>query len=382
MKVKYLAVFDGNLSSGVTRKLMAQTRALKSTGINADLVLLGKDLPADIAHQAELFPLTAPPYRNSMEKIWFLKDAAEAVEKYCSECDIVYFRGLLPSPFLVKTLVKARRAKVVFEIQSIEELEARLNRSLGRYWMTRFFAGSVLRHCDGIVGVTDEITSYYRTLSGKPGLFCATVGNGISVGDVPMRKAPAFTGRKLDLLCVGKIAEWHGIDRLVRGMAADGEIDARLNIVGEGKGLQALQVMTRKFGLEEKVIFHGFKTGGQLDDLFDRCHVGIGSLGIHRKGIYETSELKAREYCARGIPFINSAEDRDFPAEFRYRLQVPANEDQIEMGIVKTFAETALRDMDHPSVMRDLALRNLDWTVRMKELAGFFQILLSSDNGK
>lgn len=382
MRVKYLAVYDGKPGTGVTRKILSQALALNLNGVSTDLVLLSRDTPLELKNKVESFTLKTPPYKNTLEKISFLRGIAQAVRKYSNECDIIYFRGLLPSPFLSHELASRRKAKVVFEIQSIEELEARLNKSLGRYWMTRFFAGSVLRHCDGIVGVTDEITSYYRTLSGKPGLFCATVGNGISVGDVPMRKAPAFTGRKLDLLCVGKIAEWHGIDRLVRGMAADGEIDARLNIVGEGKGLQALQVMTRKFGLEEKVIFHGFKTGGQLDDLFDRCHVGIGSLGIHRKGIYETSELKAREYCARGIPFINSAEDRDFPAEFRYRLQVPANEDQIEMGIVKAFAETALRDMDHPSVMRDLALRNLDWTVRMKELAGFFQILLSSDNGK
>jgi len=382
MKVKYLAVFDGNSSSGVTRKLMAQTRALESAGISADLVLLAREIPADIAHQAELFPLTAPPYRNSMEKIWFLKDAAKAIEKYCSECDIVYFRGLLPSPFLVNALMKARRAKVVFEIQSIEEMEARMIKARSRYWMTRLFAGSVLRHCDGIVGVTDEITSYYRTLSGKPGLFCATVGNGISVGDVPIRNAPDFRDGKLELLCVGKIAGWHGIDRLVRGMAKNREQKITLHIAGVGAGIEELKNMISDLGLENNVIFHGFKTGIDLDELFDKCHIAAGSLAIHRKGLSETSELKVREYCARGIPFINSASDKDFPPDFSYRIQIPSGEGPVDIGTVRAFAKEVLKGEDHPSTMRSFALENLDWKVKIKEIAGFLQILLSSDNGK
>lgn len=372
MKVKYLAVFDGNPSSGVTRKLMAQTRALKSAGISADLVLLGRDLPADIERQAELFLLSAPPYKNSMEKIWFLKDAAKAVEKYCSECDIVYFRGLLPSPFLVKALVKARRAKVVFEIQSIEELEARLNRSLERYWMTRLFAGPVLRHCEGIVGVTDEITGYYRTLSRKPGLFCATVGNGISVGDVPMRKAPAFTGGKLDLLCVGKIAEWHGIDRLVRGMAKNSEQKITLHISGAGTEIVKLKNMISDLGLENNVIFHGFKSGIELDVLFDKCHIAAGSLAIHRKGLSETSELKVREYCARGIPFFCSAADGDFPSDLPYRLKITPGEDPIDVKELADFAAKTAADKKHPLIMSNYASLHLDWTVKMERLATFF----------
>lgn len=372
MKVKYLAVFDGNPSSGVTRKLMAQTRALKSSGISADLVLLGRDLPEDIAHQAELFPLTAPPYRNSMEKIWFLKDAAKAVEKYCSECDIVYFRGLLPSPFLVKALVKPRRAKVVFEIQSIEEMEARMIKARSMYWMTRLFAGSVLRHCDGIVGVTDEITGYYRTLSGKPGLFCATVGNGISVGDVPIRNAPDFRDGKLELLCVGKIAGWHGIDRLVRGMAKNREQKITLHIAGVGAGIEELKNMISDLGLENNVIFHGFKTGIDLDELFDKCHIAAGSLAIHRKGLSETSELKVREYCARGIPFFCSAEDGDFPPDLSYRLKVPSEEDPIDVKELADFAEKTAADKKHPLIMRNHASLHLDWTAKMERLASFF----------
>ena len=36
-------------------------------------------------------------------------------------------------------------------------------------------------------------------------------------------------------------------------------------------------------------------------------------MGIHRKGVLYDSSLKHREYCSRGLPFILSAPDLDFP---------------------------------------------------------------------
>ncbi|MDI9392451.1 MAG: glycosyltransferase family 4 protein [Synergistota bacterium] len=377
MRVKYLAVYDGKPGTGVTRKILSQALALNLNGVSTDLVLLSRDTPLELKNKVESFTLKTPPYKNTLEKISFLRGIAQAVRKYSNECDIIYFRGLLPSPFLSHELASRRKAKVVFEIQSIEEFEARMIKSWFRYWMTRIYSGSVLKYCDGIVGVTDEITNHYYTISNNPGMQAMTSGNGVCVADVPLRKAPEFRDGKLDLLCVGKIADWHGIDRLIKGMAESGTENIRLHIVGEGQGIKNLIGTVQSHGLEERVIFHGFKTGNQLDSMFDKCHIGIGSLGIHRKGLAETAELKVREYCARGFPFINSASDKDFPPDFRYRLQVPPGEGPVDVGIVRAFAEEVFKEENHPSAMRSFALEKLDWKVRMKELAGFFEVVLS-----
>ena len=68
-----------------------------------------------------------------------------------------------------------------------------------------------------------------------------------------------------------------------------------------------------------------------LHNLFDRCDMGIGSLGRHRSGIQHIKTLKNREYAARGIPFIYSETDTDFENR-PYILKVPANEAPVNIG--------------------------------------------------
>jgi hypothetical protein len=76
------------------------------------------------------------------------------------------------------------------------------------------------------------------------------------------------------------------------------------------------------------------------------------------------SSLKVREYCSRGIPFILSNEDPDFPESFEYCLHVEPTEDAIDMEMVVSFAHKVCKDPDHPLKMREYAEENLDWDIK------------------
>jgi len=108
----------------------------------------------------------------------------------------------------------------------------------------------------------------------------------------------------------------------------------------------------------------------------------VGSLGIHRIGLKEASILKAREYCARGIPFIYGIADPDFPADFPYILHLPADESPIDIEQVITFADRVLADPDHPQKMHRYAEEHLDWSVKMKRLKDFLEALVGEDKIK
>ena len=112
-----------------------------------------------------------------------------------------------------------------------------------------------------------------------------------------------------------------------------------LHIVGDGPELPYLKELTDELGLNENVIFHGFKSGRELDEMFDICHIAIGSLAGFRVGLNELSSLKSREYCARGIPFLMASKDADFPDDFAWVQMVPANENLLDMNLVINFAE-------------------------------------------
>ena len=250
-------------------------------------------------------------------------------------------------------------------------------------WSEYIFGKFIRKQADAIVCVTDEIAKYQLKYFGTQHKMHLTLGNGFNVKSVSKRLVPLPPNEELHLLCVAIINHWHGLDRLLQGLATyDGTPKVILHIAGDGPELPHLQQLTEELGIGDRVVFHGFTTGKTLDALFDQCHIAVGSLGIHRKGLTQTSELKGREYCARGIPYIIACADPDFPADFPYILHLPADESPINIDHVLAFAQEVCADPDHPQKMHRYAEKHLDWSVKMKILKGFLEALVGEDRNE
>lgn len=173
---------------------------------------------------------------------------------------------------------------------------------------------------------------------------------------------------------------WHGTDRFIRGLHEHNAHYANStkivpHIVGDRPELPYLMDLTNNLGLNENVIFHGFKSGKELDEMFDMCHIALDALAGFRKGLTETSSLKSREYCARGIPSIASSKDVDFPDEWDHVQKIPDDETPIDMRTIIDFANRVMADSEHPKKMRKSAEEHLDWTAKMKILKEFLETL-------
>lgn len=292
------------------------------------------------------------------------------------ENDVLYFRFPFPSISLVTILKKPRKCKIVLEYQSIEPLEWKLKGEWIFILNDLIFGGSIRKNTDGIVGVTDEITQYQLKRAGNPGKKHITIGNGFDVDSVYPRQPPRFEDKTLSLICVSQVNRWHGIDRIISGIFSySGPYLINLHIVGTGLEIPYLKKVVNEKKLNERVIFHGFLSGTELDRLFDQCHIAVGSLGIHRIGLKEASILKVREYCSKGIPFFIAYSDPDFPLGFPYLLKVPADESAIDMEQVITFASGVYQEADHPQKMHEYALNHLDWSHKMHILKQFLEHL-------
>ena len=176
------------------------------------------------------------------------------------------------------------------------------------------------------------------------------------------------TSKELNLIGVAEIHEWHGFDRLVKGLADyysnQQNYIVRFHVVGyffSAEIENEFKNIISDNHMEDYVILYGKKHGEELDMLFNKCDFGIGSLGRHRVGIDKIKTLKNREYAARGIPFIYSETDSDFDTR-PYVLKVPADETAIDIDNIVSFYNSISIS---PEEIRN-SISSLSWENQMK----------------
>ena len=381
MKFVYFFRDSGEANSGVEKKMRSQVKNLSKYGLNPIVYrICVNDEQSAPNNSDEIINILThsflPVIIRKIEREHLINIALIDTIASLQKNDIIYLRIPFPSLFLSWKLRKPRACKVVIEYQTIEPPEFR---SKGQYWyliLDLLYGRALRRYTDAIVGVTDEVTQYEVFRSGDRNKPHITIANGIDVESVVVRNPPQHLDEILHILCVANVSRWHGLDRLLQGLATYSETpEVVLHIAGGGAELPTLQKMVNDLGITDRVVFHGFLTGIALDKLFDQCHIAVGSLGIHRIGLKEASILKAREYCARGIPFIYGISDPDFTADFPYILHFSADESPIDIEKVLAFVKEVCTDPDHPQKMRCFAEEHLDWSTKMKKLKDFLEKL-------
>ena len=269
MRVIYFVRSFKHTYSGVSKKIISQIASLNKIGVDTKLFTFESldNLKSDAIISDYIVQIPSNTDCDSglntvnlLRRDLCINRALRLLFESLGPKDIIYSR--IP-PLSISTLIslrKRRTCKVVFEFQSIESLEAW---SSGRYFfalLESIFGKMRRKNIDGIVGVTDEITAYQLKKSGNDSIPHITIGNGFAVSSVPVRQAPPYNDNDLHLLCVAKVSRWHGLDRLLRGLATySGTPKVILHIAGDGAELPHLQQLTDELGISDQVIFHGFR---------------------------------------------------------------------------------------------------------------------------
>ena len=211
----------------------------------------------------------------------------------------------------------------------------------------------------------DKIVTFsqHQTIFGRP---CICISNGIdlestSVVQKAMNETFTFTS-------VSICKSWHGIDRFLQSLAKFQneypETQVKFNIIGEGSNTPKLKelVMSNQ-QLSQIVTFHGFKSGKELDDIYNETDIAIGSLGIHRIGLTEVQPLKNREYAAKGLPFVIAFHDPDFSGK-EFVFQVPGDESLIDITEIISWYQG---QEFHPQSIHEYA-KKFSWDTQMKKV--------------
>ena len=218
----------------------------------------------------------------------------------------------------------------------------------------------------GLRWLVDHIVTFSRRerILGVPTI---VTDNGVDVAALPLLNPPSVE-LPLRLLGLANLSFWHGYDRVITGIAAHvkaGGQPVYLEVVGGGNELPQLQRMVAQLELTDYVRFHGPLHGVAMTEVMSHCQIGIATIGTHRLN-RETTDLKSREFCARGLPFVIGYDDHDFLGSLPFVFRAPASDEPLDIAAVLAFHHRLrLQEPDFSAHMRSYAESHLDWVIKL-----------------
>ncbi|QVJ80687.1 Glycosyltransferase involved in cell wall bisynthesis [Prevotella sp. khp1] len=363
MKKALFLIFHGfDPNNGISKKISYQVDALKKCGIDVHLCYMDEKNTKKRIIDGEVIA----DYGNGILSKILKRTDFSAISNYVKEnkIDLVYIRSNHNANLFTINMVKKMKAfgaKVVMEIPTYPYDDEYKAQDISRQiFQDKIFRYQLAKQLDAVVTFSDyDIIFGQRTIK---------ISNGIDFDSVKMKKTINDTTKELNLIGVAEIHEWHGFDRLIKGLAEyyskPQDYLVKFHVVGYffSKEIEdEFRKIISDNHMENYVILYGKKHGTELDNLFDRCDFGIGSLGRHRVGIDKIKTLKNREYAARGIPFMYSETDNDFDTQ-PYVFKTPADESPIDIQqIVDFYRQFVIQ----PKEIRE-SIKHLSWYKQMK----------------
>ena len=156
---------------------------------------------------------------------------------------------------------------------------------------------------------------------------------------------------------------WSGLTRLIESIKQDNKHRFELYVTGN--------IVNKEDYQEDFIKLTGRLSNEELINLVNDMDLGVSNLANYLIDFNETTNLKSRDYFARGLPFIqaNTMPDIEGTTAQNFYLLLPNDNTIIDMNAVADFAFKMREDKEVSQRMRDFAQQKLDWSVTIKELS-------------
>lgn len=345
-----------NDNSGISRKIRSQIKTFNESGLNCS------ELVIPISKNRFLSILYRIPFCNVLP-IW------KYVPEF-SNADYLYMRRpFVMTVFMRKLLKKIRKKnlniKIVIEIPSFP-----YDKEYDSYkfkWLILWNDRYNRKRMKGLV-------DYYATLSDDKTLFglpTIKIKNGIDIEAIEPKKSLCTNDNTFHICAVAMFKEWHGYERFLYGLSSYYKNGGTRNIVchfvGEGSELAKYKKIVLENSLDKYVVFHGFMSGDELQNIYDISDLALGVFGMYKKNNSLSCDLKSREALARGIPMVTGCmTDVFLTGEFKYYLEFPNDDSILDIQRIIDFRDTIYSEESGEMIIKHI--RNYAYaTVDMKK---------------
>jgi hypothetical protein len=375
----------GAKHSSVQQKVVNQIHSMQHNGLDAYGMFFTLEVKEETVYDPfiTLVPLKAYEgtprlFKNFFESNFYTKQVIEILKK--KEFERLFIRHTTPTPALFKLLkCFARQTYLYIPSQVIAEeyQERKHNQShsvisyilgwleyfifiyLGHYFLFWF----VLPKLKGVVAFTPEFANMLKRKSlGR----AKTIYNrdGADCNYVKPRKYIAQVGPIKMIFLKGSSMQqpWAGLERLVASIKARPDIPCELYITGK--------IYNPESFTEPFIRLTGRLSEEELKELINKVDIGVSNLANYMIGFNETTNLKSRDYYARGLPFIqaNTMPDIEGTVGANYYLNLPNNSELIDIDLVNEFVNKLRKNSQHPKEMHEFAKEFLEWDKTLSEL--------------
>lgn len=282
--------------------------------------------------------------------------------------DLTYTRYLFPAKHVDQISEYARR--LVIEINSDDRAEY-----LQKRWTTGLL-NALLRHrllgkANGLIFVTDELAHKlaYSAYTHQRHI----IGNGVEVD--AFQFSESTDNPVPQLVFIGSPGQsWHGLDKI--GVLAEEFKEFNFHIIGPDK-LTCAELWTQ---VPVNVVFHGYLSNTDAQEVIKNMDVGISTLALYRKDMQEACPLKVRQYLAQGLPVIAASKDPDIQCQQDFYLQLSNDEENILSSLdeIRDFVMRVSGDSNIRHSARRYAEQFLSAQKKEAERLVFFERVLSS----
>lgn len=302
-------------------------------------------LPAALHEIAEL-AYNGPAYRR-------LRHACREFQP-----DLIYERYNLY--YLAGALLsRRRRIPLYLEVNApIADERARYS-GLRLKRLARALERWVWRSATRVLAVTDVLGRMVAAEGVEPRRV-VVIPNGIDPRRFASLPARASDGAPLVLGFVGFVRAWHGLDAVIRAMAAhDASPALRLVVVGDGPARPELESLTAALGIGDRVTFTGLAARDAVPEL-----VAGFDVALQPKVVAYASPLKVFEYMAAGRAIVapDQPNIREILTDGETALLFdPAEPGSVWRAIQRLVADPGLRRRLGEAARAEIARRDYTW---------------------
>lgn len=299
--------------------------------------------------------------------------------------DVVHYRNIWDG-FHITQNKKKFGYKTLFEVNGLSSIELKyhypgMDAALLAKIKEQELATLYLS--DAIICPSNVTRDYIASL-GLDRKLVTTIPNGVSPSDFSVTPLPVRDGREPVLLYIGTLADWQGLDIVIKALPKILEQQpVKLRILGRGRSRQRkmLAKQIRKLGLEDHVIVQPAVPHHEIPAVISSADICVAPLGLNDRNVTQGAcPIKVLEYMAAGRPLLasNMPIVRELVREDLDGLLFSPN-DPADLAYQ---ANQLLKDMDLSKRLADSAAgyvrEKFTWHESQKKLLKVYERLLAS----